>query len=270
MNKIELKEFQTKQLILLDEIDSVAKKLKIKYYLIGGTLLGAVRHKGFIPWDVDCDIAFIRNDYEKILEYYQKNSSKQFTLSTLNNKGHRSPHAILYANDTLLIIKGQEKQKQMFLDIFPLDFPPKNEENQKKQAKKLKLLKTILGLKQAIRFETNSNFKFLLKKTVSLLLAPISYKFVLKQIDYTIKKYNEVDDNYLVSMCSHYSYEKQKMLKSIYGNAKRIKFENKEYYAPEQADKYLKKIYGDYMEIPDCANLFADSEKITFIDYRKL
>ncbi len=80
MKKEDIRNYQLKQIVLLDEIDRVCKKLHLTYYLIAGTLLGAVRHGGFIPWDVDLDIAMPRNDYQKLKEYYLTNPSEDFFM----------------------------------------------------------------------------------------------------------------------------------------------------------------------------------------------
>ena len=67
----DLRQFQLRSVVLLDAIDKVCKEHGIKYYVIAGTLLGALRHKGFIPWDDDLDVALMRSDYDKLLERYE-------------------------------------------------------------------------------------------------------------------------------------------------------------------------------------------------------
>ena len=139
MSNIDVRKFQLAQLDLIREIDRVCKELGIDYYLIGGTLLGAIRHGGFIPWDTDMDIAMRRSDYEKFGQYWlERDDDRFFYQHYKTEKNHLSPHAILKIKNTHIYYnKDTEKYKVkfdgLFLDIFPLDEPPAEKKLQAKQ-----------------------------------------------------------------------------------------------------------------------------------------
>ena len=142
----EIKPLQKVELDILLEADKICKELDIKYYLIGGTLLGAVRHGGFIPWDVDIDIAMLRRDYEIFRDYCIKNNSngKLFYEDYTTEKNHSECHAILKLKGTEVRYTTRSKDKYtlqhngIYMDIFPLDFAPNEYKKQKKQQHTIK------------------------------------------------------------------------------------------------------------------------------------
>lgn len=123
-----LRRHQLCMLEMLKYIDSVCKKNDIKYWLSSGTLLGAVRHKGFIPWDDDCDIEMLRSDYKKLLCCLKKENyaNGKYVLQTNENDVfYVMPYAKLRKVDTLVYERGEEdllyKYRGVFIDIFPLE-----------------------------------------------------------------------------------------------------------------------------------------------------
>ena len=275
MEKNEVREFQLKQLVLLDEIDSVCKELNLKYYIIAGTLLGAVRHGGFIPWDFDLDIAMPRQDYKILKDYYLFNKSEYFFYEDYDTeKYHNTTHAMLRLKKTHLInarlisVDKKIKYNGCLLDIFPLDNAPNDEALQEKQIKRINRIKKIFYYKEAQVFENTSFFKKAIKRIISFFLIVCTYKFLGKKLEKIETMYNDCDSKYLVSMSSHYSYKKQLMEKDIYGIPKRISFEDREYNCPAQVDIYLKRLYGDYMKLPPEEGRYDGLKEITFIDER--
>lgn len=256
MTEEQTKKYQKAQLELSDLLDNLCKELGINYYLIGGTLLGAVRHKGFIPWDTDIDVAMVRSDYEKFKKYWQnRDDDNYFYQHYTTEKNHRSPHALLKIKKSLIVNKDQITKYKcayngIYLDIFPLDNPPENEKKRKKQAKKIKNISRIIYLKSGYVYQDNGKIKKLMKKIVSKLLFFVSFKYLNTKLDQTMQKYNDSSSEYLVSMASHYSYKKQLMPKEIYGEPVRIEFEGRQYCAPAKTHEYLTRIFKDYMKLP--------------------
>lgn len=126
-----LRQIQMIELEMLIEVDKICKKNNIKYTIIGGTLLGAVRHGGFIPWDDDADVAMLRSEYERFCEVCKKELNEQkFYLQTMDNtKGYRWGYAKLRRKGTLFLREHQEHmpyEQGIFLDIFPIDGTPDN------------------------------------------------------------------------------------------------------------------------------------------------
>ena len=113
------------QIEILDEIVGICDKHNLTYFLIGGTLLGAVRHKGFIPWDDDLDIAMPREDYEKFLKIAKTELDKKYYLHDISiDKNYWQPFIKIRKNNTLFdekMIDNIETHKGIFVDVFPFD-----------------------------------------------------------------------------------------------------------------------------------------------------
>lgn len=271
----EIRPLQKTELKLLIEADRICKELGIKYYLIGGTLLGAVRHGGFIPWDVDIDIAMVRDEYEKFRDYcIEKNSDVFFYEDYMTEKNHPERHAIFKLKGTTIQYEMSKKEpckKQcngIYLDIFPLDYAPDDERKQKQQQNAIKFYSVLLEAK-ACRDYGGGKTRYLIKKILSVFLKPVSFKSLLVKVEKVMKKYNNGPKNYIVSMASHYSYKKQCMPFGVYGNPQKIMFEGLEFFAPEKIDDYLTRIYKDYMKLPSEDERYGMIQSIDYVDYGK-
>lgn len=131
LNKEQLRQLQMTELEMLLEVDRICKENHIRYTIIGGTLLGAVRHGGFIPWDDDADIAMLRPEYEKFCRACEtKLNHQKFYLQNMDNtEGYRWGYAKLRRKGTLFLRQNQEHmpyKQGIFLDIFPIDGTPDN------------------------------------------------------------------------------------------------------------------------------------------------
>lgn len=274
MNREDVRQYQLAQLELMDATDAICKELGITYYLIGGTLLGAIRHKGFIPWDPDIDIAMPRADYERFREYWSSTESdRYFYQHRTTEKNHLSPHALLRIKGTHVVTNKQfttyaPQYDGIYLDIFPLDTPPADKKLQEKQMKKIKKIKRIIQLKAGYIYDPNTGLiKRMMKAFVKYMLLPFSFPFLNKKLDAAMTKYNGCESGFLVSMASHYSYWKQLMPKEVYGEPVYVEYEGKQYAAPANTDDYLKRIYGDYMKLPPEDSRYSDLDSISHIDY---
>ena len=273
MNREELRSYQLAQLELLGITSEICQERNLTYYLIGGTLLGAVRHGGFIPWDPDIDIAMPRKDYEDFLNYWKENPSERYCYQHYTTeKNHLSPHAILKIKDTKVVMKDGISRytpncQGIYMDVFPLDNPPDLPEMQKKQANHIKRIKRIIELTAGYRYLSTTAFKAFTKRTVQIILSPFSLPYLNGKMDACMKKYSKDDGQYLVSMASHYSYWKQLMPREIYGVPTQVTFEGKSFNAPAEVHEYLTRIYKDYMKIPDDKELYRILEQIERVDY---
>ncbi len=254
------KEVKVAHKILLDLLiwfHEFCLKNELKYYIIGGTLLGAYRHKGFIPWDVDADVAMPRKDYEKMLQLIQSELPTKYYVQNIYTEKK------FYTPKTKILVKGAKKDNPnkymvntetgLNLDIFPLDFAPIDYRKRKIQRKKLVIMKNILRFK--IKYNTRINsmmglVKNIIRSALRLLLSPIPEKYIIGKMTVEMKRYNDTENVYLCSMASHYDYNKQVMEKEIYGIGQEIEFEGKILIAPDKVHEYLVKIYGDYMKLP--------------------
>lgn len=263
-----LKKVQEKQIEIMDIIHGICVSEGISYYIIGGTALGAVRHKGFIPWDVDIDIAMPRKDYERFIALAEDLLPKGYTCYHYRKeKDYFPPHALVAVDNSQLIQKDDYlnptlKRYGVFVDIFPLDIAPEDEAEREKQAKRIKLIRSLKQYKKGILYTENSAFIRLVKKLVSILLCIVPMKSLNCLLDKTMRLYScEEDNSCWCSMASHYSYKKQCMSKEIYGAPTLVEFTSREYYAPEKLDEYLTRIFKDYMKLPD------EKQRQYMIDY---
>lgn len=253
-----LRQVQKRQIEIMDIIHDFCVKEKIHYYIIGGTALGAVRHNGFIPWDIDIDIAMQRADYEKFLSLSEKGLPSELKCCYYKNENdYFPPHALVALKNSKLIQKDDYlnpklKRYGIFVDIFPLDVAPEDEKDRIKQAKRIAAIRNAKTRKKAIMYSENSTLIRLVKKLVSLLYVFVPMKYLNKKLDACMQKYSgEINKNSCwCSMASHYSYKKQCMSKTIYGTPTLVEFDGRKYFAPEKLDEYLKIIFNDYMRIP--------------------
>ena len=228
----------------------------IKYYIIGGTALGAVRHGGFIPWDIDIDIAMPREDYDAFAKACANGALPDNLAyhNYENTKGHSAPHALVSLKGSLLTLRRSANSvkcgiDEIFIDIFPLDTAPADLESQKKQQQRLLRIKKIKDRKMGKLFRKSLSEK-IVKKIVSLALTPWSFKTLGRIQNNEMCRHHGCGSGLICSMGSQYSYFKQLMPESVYGKPTLIKFEDREFFAPENIEDYLTRLYKDYMQLP--------------------
>ena len=252
MRLLTIKEVQAKQLELMKELHSYLENKNIKYYLIAGSALGAVRHDGFIPWDDDIDIGMFRDDYEKFLDVCKDFGSEYDIVNFNNSQNCDFCLTRIYFKNTLIddkSISETKLDKRLYFDIFPLDNVSEDINERNNYEKKIKKIKNLIS-RIDVRNYNNSKSELLVKKATSLILSPFRNK-ILKNFDKTIRLYQKTQTQYICSLCSQYSFKKQVMPKSYYGKPTLHVFEDTEFYIPQQIDKYLTTLYGDdYMQVP--------------------
>ena len=255
MKLLSLRELQMLQLDLMKKVDNFCSEHGIEYYLIGGSCLGAVRHKGFIPWDDDIDIAMLREHYDKFVELFQKEFSEQeYFLQNYDTDKEFSPAlSRICIRGTLVDIASERHLrtcKNAYIDIFPLDHIPDTVEEREKHRKKLYVIDRLIGLKQYHLYRF-TKLEIIAKKIVSLLLSIIPLKCLQRLRVATMTKYKDVLTENVCSTVSKYGYRKQIMSRSIYGKPARMIFEDACLNVPEDTDMYLTLLFGsDYMELP--------------------
>lgn len=271
MDKDKLRALQMVQMSIMDDIHRVCVEHNLRYYFIGGSALGAVRHKGFIPWDVDIDIAMPRPDYDAFVDVYSKElKSRLACLSYKTNKKWWSPHAIVIMKDSKIVDRNGSRQtdlrpSEIFVDILPLDVCPESERLQKRQASRLILVRDIKNLKAAWISKNDGPMKRFYKNLIKLLLSPFSWRILNKWQQRIMTQYNKTSRSGLwCSMVSHYGYEKLTMSAKVFGTPMLADFEDKQFYVPEQVIDYLTRIFGDYMRLPSVES--QQKQMDTFVD----
>ncbi len=265
MIKLSSDEIKQTELSILKEFDSFCKNNNLTYYLCGGTLLGAIRHKGFIPWDDDIDVFMPRPDYERFRELTSFNPIKNniYTCSAFPCKKQIDyPFVKLLDMTTKVIEEGRPKQfMAIWIDIFPVDGFPENIKERKKYINKMaKLRRWFCACSQD--FIAAKNFLNLLKRLIpTILLRLYGTKGLCKHIDSLAKKYPYNDSSTIG--CTIWGYGiKECIDKSNFSSIVKVDFENQQFNAMNGWDNYLKSLYGNYMQLPPeekrvCHNLIA-------------
>ena len=258
MSDNHLSKVQSMIMDVFDYIYQYLKKQNIEYYMLGGTLLGAVRHKGFIPWDDDIDIGIPRGQYEKFLEEISSELPDYLKVQTYQNtESHHYYFArIVDARHSLKRMGSlEERNENIWVDVFPLDGMPNQVILRKLH---MMHLLWVRGLYHISCFE-----KVNLKRPNRPLSERIVIKFVqitgfgrntdtrkkLDQLDALLKKYPYEDSDYVVNFMGQYKF-KEMFPKNYYGKGKTYPFEHYILSGPENYDAVLTQMYGDYMTPP--------------------
>ncbi len=258
MKRQDVRKYQLFQLALLKKYDKICNKLGLSYYLVFGTLIGAIRHKGFIPWDADIDVAMFRKDYEILKDYFlQQPEEKLFYQHYLTEKNHIFSHALLRIKNTHVIYNSRRSRYPfqhdgVFIDIFPIDVVSDNEKLLIKQIQEISRLERIILLKAAPTYgEKTSTFKRICKETISMGLAPFSFLKLNQDADELMKRYNsDTNTQRLGVLTAPQIYKRLLFPRECFGTPRKVIFEGEEFPAPNQAEKFLSISYGDFMTLP--------------------
>ncbi len=253
----QFRKMQLLELGMIEELDRVCRKYDIKYVIFGGTMLGAVRHKGYIPWDDDADIAMLREDYEKLKQHLDElNPDICYFQDHKTDSGYRWGYAKLRRTGSTYIRVGQEHLKGktgIFIDVFPMDDIPNNLFGQMLQDFHCFCLRKVLWSEVA-----RVNKKGFWKVWFTL-LSKIPTGFVYKQLDWYSKKSKNNSSNRVRTLLfpSTGKLYKKNPINERYGMPKEwfldreeYEFEGKKFYGTKDYDTALKYIYGDYMKLP--------------------
>ena len=252
MRIVDIKEVQTMLLDLMKKVHAFLDENDLKYYLLGGSALGAVRHNGFIPWDDDIDIGLFREDYDKFLAICDTFDSNYEIVNFKNAKNCNFGLTRIYIPNTYVdnpTIAKTKLDKRLYFDIFPLDNVPNDKDELRAFEKRILKKKHLLALIDVHDYG-NSKVVMIAKKVVSMGLCPFR-NVILRSFDKLLKKYRYEETVCICSLCSQYSFKKQVMLKEVYGQPVLHRFEDVELYIPENVTQYLTTLFGeDYMIVP--------------------
>ena len=234
---------------ILDDVSDFCDKYGLKYYLAFGTLIGAIRHQGFIPWDDDIDIEMPRSDLERFISLYK--TSGKYAMCSHRDSDSFLFHTKVYCSNTVKIEEGVDYNRYpplgVDIDIFPIDGQPDGEHENKFRRQ---IDATIfLHRLNALHYSPRANS--LKSKIVKLLMKPLKKNFFVKQYTKIACRY-DFDTSEYVGYISPFECERYKVRhqKKIYEKRLKVRFEGKEYWAPGNYDEYLTNIYGDYMQLP--------------------
>ena len=251
MKKIELEELKKIQIKILDYVDEFCKNNSINYWLDCGTLLGAIRHKGYIPWDDDIDIGMLRDDYEKFMKLFNKYNDSQYKFHCyeIDNEWHLPYGKIL--DENTIMYEPDEKtgiKQSVFIDLFVYDNAPNDEKELNKMYKKRDLYKKLNNLQiySGFYIEKKNKYNFI-RYPIHLLMQLFPKRYFVKKGIELSKKYSNEETTRIGNFTSS---TKICCNKDIFNIFVKVEFEGKKYLAPVGYDEWLKSFYGDYMKLP--------------------
>ena len=252
------KEIQKEELAILKDVIKFMDDNNLNYSLAGGTLLGAIRHKGFIPWDDDIDLLMSRNEYDKFLKLFKENNNISGTslyvhsneLNNLNLPYTKVYNKNIFAHDERF---NDKYEKYLWIDIFPLDgFSDDIKECEKIYNKKQLYRRLLLIRKSTFNYIfTNSKniIKMIGKLFIKLLLHLLPSSYFANRITKLAKNYSYDDSRYVGNISWGYGL-KERIDKKLYEELILMKFEDIKAKGYKEYDKILTEVYGDYMTLP--------------------
>ncbi len=263
MRKLTLEEIKEIQFNILKDFASFCDKNNLRYYLAGGTLLGAVRHKGYIPWDDDIDVFMPRPDYEKAVKLYKSERYAIWSLVTNPKYWEQGSHMV--DTRTKLCVPFDKYEKKVYMDIFPIDGVFSNKILQKLEfiaVKILVMLSRSTTMKpqashhvyngdefiSSIKKHARTMVKYLLIGTIGKCSESCTW---IKMI-HRIAKMNSFEESKFVAEMVLGLYGTREIVPaSVFEDRVKVSFEGEEFWAPVGYKEYLSTLYGeDFMELP--------------------
>lgn len=282
--KKEMKKIWSVELDIFNKILKICKKYNLKIFADSGTLLGAIRHEGFIPWDDDIDLAMLREDYNKLIEVASIEFDEDYFFQTEQTDpgSHRCHIQIRKSGTTGILYREKDKKysfnQGIFVDIFPLDALPNNLKKRKKFVekvyKKKKNSERFNFLTICYREETG--FKGKIKKILHILLNGFAKKYrniFYKSFEKYIQTYNTKENaDYIANLAFNPLRKKGIYKKEYYNDLIMKKFENTKMPVPVGYEEVLNSMFGEW-KIPKQAStshgeVLYDTEK-SYKEYLK-
>lgn len=244
-------DLQKKCYDILLEFDRVCRKADLKYYIYAGTLLGAVRHHGFIPWDDDIDVVMFRKDWDNLpLACGRYLNADQFELQTIySDPMTDNPWMKLHDRNTAFISSSRREgaMEGVNIDIFPIDNAPDRQGELKRRARFVDRMNFIYQYRFC--HCKSPSFKMRMFQKAIRLIPPLNETAFKEKYNQNMQKYNQKQTKNVV-YCSNRPYMRKVVDRSVFSETVMLPFEGKLFPAPGGWERVLTIMFGDYMTLP--------------------
>lgn len=251
MKELSLDEIKKIELEALKEFHAFCVKNKIQYFISHGTLLGAIRYKGFIPWDDDLDVLVPRKDYEKLLMLYQ-DTERYCLLSYEKNKKYLFPFAKFCDMSTLKeeVNLNNGLTHGLAIDVFPLDHWDDNLEKAKQESKIQKRNMFRLGLTKLQKPDSINPVKRFIKGIAMAVFKLWGSAYYVEKIIRGANKPEQYGSRYVGGKAWNVYGQRDILPAEVFAEAIELEFEGEKFFAPVGYDAFLTSLYGDYLPEP--------------------
>lgn len=248
MREVSMEELKSIQLHILKAADRFCRQNGINYWLDYGTLLGAVRHQGYIPWDDDIDIGMMRADYEKFCSEFNGFSRRYQVLCLENDTGFIYPYAKVVDTETVLFEPDENGYRiSVNIDVFPYDNAPDDIKKQNRMHAVKDILLALNSLRTYYGRPNGGCLRRMLIAIARVVLKVFPRCYFTKKIITHARKYEEMKTGAIGNFTT---YPKAAGNRRIFKSLTKSIFEGSAYPVPGGWNEWLMLLYGDYMELP--------------------
>ena len=251
-----LRKLQLQELKCLKELKRICDKHDIKYFLIGGTLIGAARNKGFIPWDDDIDIGMVRSEYDRFCKICPQEINKDlffFQIPETEEGNADFEIARIRLNNTHFIQRHRRKlslHDGIFIEIIPYDDLPPTKMKCDFYYMTFKIMKRLVGERMGYTYTISNPIERFIFFTGMFISKVIPIKVLYKKmVNYHLKYFN-TNSEYVFLLGGDYNWKKEKHARKTISEFTTLEFEGDFYPVPKNYDLFLTEQYGDYMTPP--------------------
>lgn len=245
-------EIQKAELLILDEVDRICKKHNIKYMVAYGTLIGAIRHQGYIPWDDDLDLCMLREDFLRFREMCKEELDSRFFYQT-----NETDPEYFYLQDKIRLngtvfkesfISKYNINHGIYIDIFPIDYVPESKWERNLQFYKFQFYR-IGVMAKYLMLGARSGKKRVVFALLRIPYAVFPTRYLYNKAQETAMQYDDAPHNKATNFYSPY-HKRDTFDVSLYSELEPHQFEDRVTWIPKRYDEFLRTLYGNYMKFP--------------------